>query len=50
MCKECEHPLLWHGDRAICACDGGWDRIQTFHRNVKPGEGVSLCPCPGWRG
>lgn len=23
MCRACDHPLEYHGDRAITACDGG---------------------------
>lgn len=52
MCVHCGHPLNWHGDRAVCACDGGWDS-DAFNRFVPQTRNgyrpVSLCGCPGWK-
>ena len=48
ICKQCEHPLDWHGDRAITACDGGWNDLSKFSRFRRSGEPVSLCACTGW--
>lgn len=52
MCTECGHPFEWHGDRAICACDGGWNGngvtrfVPTGRNGYRP---VSMCPCSGWK-
>lgn len=48
-CAKCQHPIDWHGDRAISGCDGGYDGKEL--RRFRPyGDfaSVSLCNCPGW--
>lgn len=44
-CGSCLHPLSWHGDRAVVACDAGYlprkaGLFQAFR--------VSMCSCAGW--
>jgi len=47
ICGECGHPMVNHGDRAVAACDGGYDTNST--RPPVKGHGKAVCPCPGWR-
>jgi hypothetical protein len=50
LCAICEHPITFHGDRAITACDGGFTLnpteflTLTRRRNAVGPE----CGCPGW--
>lgn len=38
--------MIYHGDRAVTACDGGYSGMQTSR--FATGRG-SLCGCPGWK-
>lgn len=50
VCKDCRHPLGWHGDRAVSGCDGGWNRVHSVSRpRTKDDDGVAICSCFGWR-
>lgn len=56
-CAACGHPDLFHGDRAIAACDGGYGlNAQGFlhmpggnwYRRVGEYGPGPECGCPGW--
>lgn len=49
-CAECGHDRVYHGDRAIVACDGGWKpafATQMYRNWEREGPGP-VCPCSGW--
>lgn len=46
VCANCEHRFVYHGDRAITACDGGYMGTQNTRVRSEPGK--AYCKCPGW--
>lgn len=38
--------MVYHGDRAVAACDGGFSGMQLSSYGHR---GRGLCKCPGWK-
>lgn len=53
-CSHCQHPLDWHGDRAVGGCDAGLtvSQVTTSFKPLtmllKDVKGRALCSCPGY--
>lgn len=52
ICTECGHRQVFHGDRAVTACDGGYGATDVNawmkRQNGQPGD-RRVCSCSGWR-
>lgn len=47
-CEDCGHPAAWHGDRAVCPCDGNWSPHDP-HSMYRYGAERPVCSCLGYR-
>lgn len=52
LCTECGHRALFHGDRAVTACDGGYTPIganEWMMRQYHTTGDRRVCTCTGWQ-
>lgn len=46
-CAQCGHRWVNHGDRAVTACDGGYESLDQHNRLGL--ARIAVCSCPGWQ-